>query len=212
MARVVLVGAALLLALGLGRWATDAGGDAVGIRSTPASSVAILPPPTVAGPPGGLGASHETTAPIGGTDGTGAAPVEGPGGPTAAPAGDVPPTAVVPVGEPPPEPHRASTEPPPTDPPTEPPPTEPPVTPPPATEPPPTAPPETAAVAPATVEAVPSGSDCNPNYDPCVPNASDVDCAGGRGNGPVYVDGPVRVIGVDVYELDGNDDDGIGCE
>ena len=29
-------------------------------------------------------------------------------------------------------------------------------------------------------------SDCNPNYDPCVPNADDVDCAGGSGNGPAY--------------------------
>ena len=35
---------------------------------------------------------------------------------------------------------------------------------------------------------------CDPNYDPCVPIASDVDCASGSGNGPAYVRGPVRVI------------------
>lgn len=57
----------------------------------------------------------------------------------------------------------------------------------------------------------PPSSNCNPNYTPCVPNASDVDCAGGSGNGPAYVVGPVRVIGVDVYGLD-SDHDGIGCE
>lgn len=57
----------------------------------------------------------------------------------------------------------------------------------------------------------PPPSNCNPNYTPCVPNASDVDCAGGSGNGPAYVQGPVRVIGSDVYGLD-SDGDGIGCE
>lgn len=55
------------------------------------------------------------------------------------------------------------------------------------------------------------GGGCNPNYTPCVPNASDVDCAGGSGNGPAYVQGPVRVVGTDVYGLD-SDHDGIGCE
>jgi hypothetical protein len=54
--------------------------------------------------------------------------------------------------------------------------------------------------------------ECDPNYSGCVPVASDVDCAGGSGNGPAYVDGPVRVIGSDIYGLDGNDNDGIGCE
>jgi hypothetical protein len=44
-----------------------------------------------------------------------------------------------------------------------------------------------------------------------VPIDSDVDCAGGSGNGPSYVQGPVRVIGADVYGLDA-DHDGIGCE
>ena len=53
--------------------------------------------------------------------------------------------------------------------------------------------------------------ECDPNYDPCVPVASDVDCAGGRGNGPAYVRGPVTVIGTDIYGLD-RDGDGIGCD
>lgn len=52
---------------------------------------------------------------------------------------------------------------------------------------------------------------CHPNYEPCVPIDVDVDCAGGRGDGPSYVTGPVRVIGPDVYGLDA-DHDGIGCE
>jgi resuscitation-promoting factor RpfB len=53
---------------------------------------------------------------------------------------------------------------------------------------------------------------CDPNYSwACVPIASDVDCAGGTGDGPAYVQGPVKVIGVDIYHLD-NDGDGIGCE
>ena len=55
------------------------------------------------------------------------------------------------------------------------------------------------------------GERCDPNYTPCVPVDSDVDCAGGRGNGPSYVEGPVRVIGTDVYKLD-RDGDGIGCD
>lgn len=57
-----------------------------------------------------------------------------------------------------------------------------------------------------------SGSNCDPNYSgACVPIASDVDCAGGSGNGPAYVDGPVRVVGADVYDLDA-DGDGYGCD
>lgn len=54
-------------------------------------------------------------------------------------------------------------------------------------------------------------SNCDPNYAPCVPIASDVDCASGSGNGPAYVWGPVRVVGTDVYGLD-RDHDGVGCE
>jgi resuscitation-promoting factor RpfB len=52
---------------------------------------------------------------------------------------------------------------------------------------------------------------CDPNYSgACVPIASDVDCVGGGGNGPAYVQGPVRVIGRDIYDLD-SDGNGIGC-
>lgn len=53
---------------------------------------------------------------------------------------------------------------------------------------------------------------CDPNYSGgCVPIDSDVDCAGGSGNGPSYAVGPVRVVGADIYGLD-SDNDGIGCE
>ncbi len=53
---------------------------------------------------------------------------------------------------------------------------------------------------------------CDPNYaGACVPTASDVDCAGGSGNGPAYVRGPVYVIGRDIYGLD-RDGDGVACE
>jgi hypothetical protein len=55
-------------------------------------------------------------------------------------------------------------------------------------------------------------SDCDPNYEgACVPVASDVDCASGSGNGPAYVDGPVYVVGSDIYELD-RDGDGVACD
>lgn len=57
-----------------------------------------------------------------------------------------------------------------------------------------------------------AAQNCDPNYEgACVPIASDVDCAGGSGNGPEYVRGPVRVVGTDIYGLD-RDKDGIGCE
>lgn len=53
---------------------------------------------------------------------------------------------------------------------------------------------------------------CDPNYGGvCVPVASDVDCAGGSGNGPAYVSGPVYIIGSDIYGLD-RDGDGVACE
>lgn len=53
---------------------------------------------------------------------------------------------------------------------------------------------------------------CHPSYEgACVPaDASDVDCAGGSGNGPAYT-GRVTVVGPDVYDLD-RDGDGVGCE
>jgi hypothetical protein len=62
----------------------------------------------------------------------------------------------------------------------------------------------------AETDSSPQG-ECDPNYTPCVPIDSDVDCAGGKGDGPSYVRGPVRVVGVDRYGLD-QDGDGVGCE
>jgi hypothetical protein len=54
------------------------------------------------------------------------------------------------------------------------------------------------------------GTDCQ-GYSPCLPPGPDVDCAGGSGDGPRYVEGPVQVTGSDPYGLD-SDGDGIGCE
>ena len=64
--------------------------------------------------------------------------------------------------------------------------------------------------APATPEEAPTIPECHPSYSGCVRIASDVDCAGGSGNGPAYT-GRVTVIGPDVYGLD-RDNDGVGCE
>ena len=62
-----------------------------------------------------------------------------------------------------------------------------------------------------TIRAMAQGG-CHASYEgACVPIASDVDCAGGSGNGPAYVRGPVYVVGPDVYGLD-RDGDGIACE
>jgi hypothetical protein len=70
--------------------------------------------------------------------------------------------------------------------------------PPPPTAPPPTTPPR----------------NCHPSYpDVCLrPDAEDYDCEGGSGNGPYYVAGPLRVLPPDPFDLDGNDNDGWGCE
>jgi hypothetical protein len=58
----------------------------------------------------------------------------------------------------------------------------------------------------------PAPSGCDSNYaDACVPISSDVDCAGGSGNGPAYFDSIARVVGSDIYELD-RDGDGYACE
>jgi len=58
----------------------------------------------------------------------------------------------------------------------------------------------------------PLAGNCDANYaDGCVPVSSDVDCAGGSGNGPAYVSGIVRVVGSDIYDLD-RDGDGYGCD
>jgi hypothetical protein len=55
--------------------------------------------------------------------------------------------------------------------------------------------------------------DCDPSYpDVCLdPDAEDYDCAGGSGNGPEYVDGPIRVRPPDPFDLD-REGDGWGCE
>jgi resuscitation-promoting factor RpfB len=59
----------------------------------------------------------------------------------------------------------------------------------------------------------PPPSNCTPGYSPCLPPASDYDCAGGSGNGPAYTVPGVtyRVTGYDPYGLDA-DNDGYGCE
>jgi hypothetical protein len=65
---------------------------------------------------------------------------------------------------------------------------------------------------PPVVDPSEQGGNCDPNYvGACVPaGASDVDCAGGDGDGPDYV-GPVQVVGSDPYGLD-RDGDGYACE
>jgi hypothetical protein len=56
-------------------------------------------------------------------------------------------------------------------------------------------------------------SNCDPSYpDVCLdPTVEDYDCEGGSGNGPRYVDGPIRVRPPDQFGLD-SDGDGWGCE
>ncbi|HEV2813838.1 MAG TPA: hypothetical protein VGW10_11360, partial [Solirubrobacteraceae bacterium] len=53
---------------------------------------------------------------------------------------------------------------------------------------------------------------CHPSYEgACLdPNASDYDCEGGSGDGPMYT-GTVRLVGPDVWDLE-RDDDGIACD
>jgi hypothetical protein len=55
------------------------------------------------------------------------------------------------------------------------------------------------------------GSNCTPGYSPCIPPGPDVDCLGGGGDGPRFVQGPVQVTGSDPYGLD-SDGNGVGCE
>jgi len=65
---------------------------------------------------------------------------------------------------------------------------------------------------PAPVPLVQPAGDCHGSYaGVCVPIASDVDCAGGSGDGPAYVRGPLQVVGNDVCDLD-RDGDGIACD
>ena len=64
---------------------------------------------------------------------------------------------------------------------------------------------------PAPVSSAPAN--CDPAYpDACLHDGiGDYDCAGGSGNGPNYVSGPIRVLPPDPFGLD-RDGDGIGCE
>lgn len=54
---------------------------------------------------------------------------------------------------------------------------------------------------------------CDPNYSgQCLKEGiGDYDCSSGKGNGPNYVYGTVRVVGSDPFRLDA-DHDGFGCE
>jgi hypothetical protein len=56
-----------------------------------------------------------------------------------------------------------------------------------------------------------SHTSCTSGYSPCIAPGADVDCAGGSGDGPRYVQGPVKVSGSDPYDLD-RDGDGVACE
>ena len=70
---------------------------------------------------------------------------------------------------------------------------------------------------PTTRRAVPTTAAPARNCDPAYPDAclhdgiGDYDCAGGSGNGPNYVDGPITVRAPDPFDLD-RDGDGVGCE
>ncbi len=66
-------------------------------------------------------------------------------------------------------------------------------------------------VAKAPATSTGSSGNCTAGYSPCLPPASDYDCAGGSGDGPKYVYGTVQVTGSDPYGLD-SDNDGVGCE
>ncbi|GAB2476912.1 hypothetical protein [Jatrophihabitans fulvus] len=57
-----------------------------------------------------------------------------------------------------------------------------------------------------------ASSKCTPGYSPCIAPGPDVDCAGGNGDGPRFVEGPVLVSasGQDPYRLD-PDRNGLGC-
>jgi hypothetical protein len=74
------------------------------------------------------------------------------------------------------------------------------------------APPPPPTTAPPPPTTTPSRN-CDPSYpDVCLdPNAVDYDCAGGSGDGPRYVEGPIRVRPPDPFDLD-REGDGWGCE
>jgi hypothetical protein len=64
----------------------------------------------------------------------------------------------------------------------------------------------------ATAEPAPADP-CDPSYpNVCLDaDAPDYDCAGSGEDGPEFVEGPVRILGSDPFDLDGNPRDGIGC-
>jgi len=71
---------------------------------------------------------------------------------------------------------------------------------------------------PVTTTTVPvrplAGGGCHPSYrGTCIPpDVSDADCAGGKGDGPHFVqEKDIQVVGPDPYRLDA-DGDGLGCE
>jgi hypothetical protein len=75
----------------------------------------------------------------------------------------------------------------------------------------PIAQPACANVTDASGNPLPCTGGCTPGYSPCIPPGDDVDCAGGSGNGPRYVTGPIQVTGSDPYRLDA-DHNGVGCQ
>jgi hypothetical protein len=74
-------------------------------------------------------------------------------------------------------------------------------------------PPPPSTAPPAPPPTAPPARDCHPSYEgDCLKvGIGDYDCAGGSGNGPNYVQGTVRVVGPDEFDLD-RDGDGLGCE
>jgi len=74
-------------------------------------------------------------------------------------------------------------------------------------------PPPPSTAPPAPPPTAPPARNCHPSYEgDCLKvGIGDYDCAGGSGNGPNYVQGTVRVVGPDEFDLD-RDGDGLGCE
>ena len=75
------------------------------------------------------------------------------------------------------------------------------------------APPPPPSTAPPAPPPTAPPQNCHPSYEgECLKvGIGDYDCAGGSGNGPNYVQGTVRVVGPDEFDLD-RDGDGLGCE
>jgi hypothetical protein len=71
----------------------------------------------------------------------------------------------------------------------------------------------TAGTTTTTASTTTAASNCHPSYEGvCLAvGQGDYDCASGTGNGPNYVQGPVYVVGPDVFDLD-RDGDGVGCQ